>query len=98
MALEGVKSEVVIRSIDRILKNKFLTQLNISYSGINFKAFSILRFMLSYGTFIWRRQSSSFYMCLLGPVPDHVLINHASTERALHKVILSIPIAQFNRL
>ena len=47
MVLKGVKSDVVIRSIDRILKNKFLTQLNISYSGINFKTFSILHFIIT---------------------------------------------------
>ena len=46
-ALKGVQSEVVIRSTDRILKNKFLTQLNISYSGINFKTFSILSFIIT---------------------------------------------------
>ena len=47
MALKGVKSEVVIRSMDRISKNKSLTQLNMSYSGINFKTFSILCFIIT---------------------------------------------------
>ena len=36
---------------------------------------------------IRRRQSSGFYRHLLGPVSDHVLINRASKEPALHKVI-----------
>ena len=44
-----MKCAVVIRNIDRILRNKFLTQLNISYSGINFKTFSIPRFIITSG-------------------------------------------------
>ena len=38
-------------------------------------------------TFIWGRKNSGFYRRLLGPVSDHVLINRASKERALHQVI-----------
>ena len=34
-----------------------------------------------------RQQSSAFHRCLLGPVSDHVLMNRASKERALHQVI-----------
>ena len=71
---------IIIRNIDRILKNKFLTQLSITYSGINFKTFSMLRFMITSVPIV---QSSGFYRSLLRLVPDLVLINHARSEHCI---------------
>ena len=51
------------------------------------KIFRVRRPFFDLTWFIRRRQSSGFYRRLQGPVSDHVLINRASKERALHHVI-----------
>ena len=64
------------------LRNSFVGISTWTHRCATFHSF-VVELQISSGTFIRRRQSSSFYGRPLGPAPDHVLINRADKERAL---------------